>query len=99
MSQPLQHQPRAVHLLPETYAPAESLLVSHAACVVFGRDEGALRSETQSVTQSSEFRFSQELVDLLVRKWSDVVKAKGFSATWALSSDTLMAEELCISDR
>ena len=56
--------------------------------MVFGRDEGG-----------SEFRFNQPLVDLLVRKWSDVMRAKGWYGTFALSSDTLMAEELCISDR
>ena len=67
--------------------------VSHAVCAVFGRDEAG------SVEGSNEFRFSQPLVDLLVTKWSDVVRANGVYATFALTSDTLMAEELCISDR
>ena len=61
---------------------------SRAVCAVFGRDEGG-----------SEFRFKQQLVDMLVARWFDVVRAKGVYATFALSPDNLMAEELCISDR
>ena len=73
--------------------PLSLLRFSHTACVVFGRDdEGANGGGPQ-------FRFNQPLVDLLVTKWSDVVRAKGVYATFALSSDILMAEELCISDR
>lgn len=82
-----------VHRLANNHAPAESLAVSHAVCAVFGRDEAG------SNEGRSEFRFNQPLIDLLVTKWSDVVRAKGFYATFSLSSDTLMAEELCISDR
>ena len=59
--------------------------------MVFGRDEAE--------NDDSGFRFDQPLVDLLVGKWSDIVRSKGFYATFALSSDTLMPEELCISDR
>lgn len=82
----------AAHLQANNHVPTESLAVSHAVCAVFGRDEAGSN-------EGSEFRFSQPLVDLLVSKWSDVVRARGFYATYALSSDTLMAEELCISDR
>ena len=78
---------------PAIMRPLSLLRFSHTACVVFGRDdEGANEG-------GPEFRFNQPLVDLLVTKWSDVVRANGWYAMYALSSDTLMAEELCISDR
>ena len=61
--------------------------------MVFGRDEA------EHDVGGSEFRFKQPLVDLLTSKWSDVVRAKGYYATYALSADALMVEELCVSDR
>ena len=77
-----------VHLPANNRAPTETLAGFRAACVVFGRDEGG-----------SNFVFNQFLVNQLVGRWSSVVRAKGLYATFALSSDSLMAEELCISDR
>ena len=59
-----------------------------AGCGVFGRDEGG-----------SEFSFTQQHVDILLGKWSQIVRAEGYNATFKPTADTLMVVELCISDR
>ena len=59
-----------------------------AGCGVFGRDEGG-----------SEFSFTQQHVDILLGKWSQIVRAVGYNATSKPTADTLMMVELCISDR
>ena len=55
---------------------------------MFGRDEGG-----------SEFSFTQQHVDILLGKWSQIVRAVGWNATSKPTADTLMVVELCISDR
>jgi hypothetical protein len=55
---------------------------------VFGRDEGG-----------SEFTFTQQHVDMLLNKWSQVVRAVSFNATSKPTADSIMVVELCISDR
>ena len=55
-------------------------------CGVFGRDEGG-----------SEFTFTQQHVDMLISKWSDVVRAVGHNVNAKLTPDTVMVIELCIS--
>ena len=57
-------------------------------CGVFGRDEGG-----------SDFTFTQQHVDLLLEKWSQVVRAVGWNATTKPTADLVMVVELCISDR
>ena len=59
-----------------------------AGCGVFGRDEGG-----------SEFSFTQQHVDMLLGRWSQIVRAVGWNATSKPTADTLMVVELCISDR
>ena len=67
-------------------------MLSNAVCAVFGRDEAG--------EADSEFRFSQQLVDALITKWSDIVRAKGVAgAVFSPNADTVMVAELCISDR
>ena len=56
-------------------------------CGVFGRDEGG-----------SDFTFTQQHVDLLLEKWSQVVRAVGFNANAKPTADLVMVVELCISD-
>jgi hypothetical protein len=55
---------------------------------VFGRDEGG-----------SEFTFTQQHVDILLDKWSQVVRAVGWWVSTKPTADRVMAVELCISDR
>ena len=55
---------------------------------MFGRDEGG-----------SEFAFTQQQVDTLVEKWSQTVRAVGFNRISKPTSSTIMAVELCISDK
>ena len=55
---------------------------------MFGRDEGG-----------SEFTFTQQHVDLLLDRWSQVVRAVGWNATSKPTADNVMVVELCISDR
>lgn len=59
-----------------------------AGCGVFGRDEGG-----------SEFSFTQQHVDVLLGRWSQIVRAVGWNATSKPTADNLMVVELCISDR
>ena len=59
-----------------------------AGCGVFGRDEG-----------DSEFAFTQQQVDTLIERWSQVVRAVGYNKTVKPSSSTIMVVELCISDK
>ena len=59
-----------------------------AGCGVFGRDEG-----------DSEFAFTQQQVDTLIEKWSQVVRAVGFNITAKPTSSTVMVVELCVSDK
>ena len=55
---------------------------------MFGRDE-----------TDSEFAFTQQQVDALVEYWSQTVRAVGFCKTLKPTSSTILAVELCISDR
>ena len=67
-------------------------MLSHAVCAVFGRDEAG--------EADSEFRFTQQLIDTLLTKWGDIVRAKGMTgAIFSPNADTVMVAELCISDR
>eukprot|EP01046_Picozoa_sp_COSAG06_P100733 COSAG06_NODE_46866_length_343_cov_1.622951_1_plen_69_part_01 len=59
-----------------------------AGCGVFGRDEGG-----------SEFTFTQQNVDILLDKWSQVVRAVGYNASSKPTADYVMVVELCISDK
>ena len=59
-----------------------------AGCGVFGRDEG-----------DSEFSFTQQQVDTLIEKWSQVVRAVGWNKISKPTSSTIMVVELCISDK
>jgi hypothetical protein len=54
---------------------------------MFGRDEGG-----------SEFSFTQQQVDILLERWSQIVRAVGFNQTSKPTAATIMAAELCISD-
>ena len=63
-------------------------LYTAAGCGVFGRDE-----------TDSEFAFTQQQVDALVEKWSRTVRAVGWGKLSKPTSSTIMAVELCISDR
>lgn len=56
-------------------------------CGVFGRDEGG-----------SEFSFTQQHIDILVTRWSQTVRAEGFSVNTKPAADSIMACELCVSD-
>ena len=60
----------------------------YAGCGVFGRDEGG-----------SEFTFTQQHVDMLLNKWSLILRAVGYGATSKPTADSIMVVELCISDR
>ena len=55
---------------------------------MFGRDE-----------TDSEFAFTQQQVDVLVEKWSQTVRAVGYGKMSKPTSSTIMAVELCISDK
>ena len=55
---------------------------------MFGRDE-----------TDSEFAFTQQQVDALVQKWSQTVRAVGYSKTSKPTSTSITAVELCISDK
>ena len=59
-----------------------------AGCGVFGRDEG-----------DSEFAFSKQHADLLIQRWSQIVRAVGFFKASKPTSSTIMVVELCISDK
>ena len=59
-----------------------------AGCGVFGRDEG-----------DSEFSFTQQQVDALIEKWSQIVRAVGYNRNAKPTSSTIMVVELCISDK
>jgi hypothetical protein len=56
-------------------------------CGVFGRDEGG-----------SEFSFSQQHIDILLTRWSHIVRAVGYSKTSKPSADSIQVLELSISD-
>ena len=72
--------------------PLSLLVLSHAVCAVFGRDEAG--------EADSEFRFTQQLIDALLTKWSDIVRKNGMAGTmFSPNADTVMVAELCISDR
>ena len=60
---------------------------AQVCCAVFGRDEGG-----------SDFSFSQQHIDTLLTRWSQIVRADGFNKTSKPTADTIMALELCISD-
>ena len=59
-----------------------------AGCGVFGRDEG-----------DSEFSFTQQQVDALIERWSQVVRAVGYNKTTKPTSSIIMVVELCVSDK
>ena len=66
--------------------------MSHAVCAVFGRDEAG--------EAESQFCFTQQLVDSLLTRWSDVVRKIGVvGAMFPPNADSVMVAELCISDR
>ena len=56
-------------------------------CGVFGRDEGG-----------SEFSFSQPHIDILLTRWSQIVRAEGYNRNNNPTADTILALDLCISD-
>jgi hypothetical protein len=56
-------------------------------CGVFGRDEGG-----------SDFTFSQQHIDILLTRWSQIVRAVGYNKNAKPTADTIMALELTISD-
>ena len=58
-------------------------------CGVFGRDESG----------ESDFAFTQPQVDVLIEKWSQSVRAVGWNKTQKPTASSIMAVELCISDR
>lgn len=67
-------------------------MLSHAVCAVFGRDEAG--------EADSEFCFTQQLIDMLISKWSDIVRKKGIAGLlFSPNADTVAVAELCISDR
>ena len=55
---------------------------------MFGRDEGG-----------SEFTFTQQHVDLLLDRWSQAVRAVGWSVSTKPTAATVQVVELCISDK
>ena len=59
-----------------------------AGCYVFGRDEG-----------NSEFSFTQQQVDTLIQKWSQIVRADGWGKTSKPSDSTITVVQLSISDK
>ena len=73
-----------VHL----YTSTPVHLYAAAGCGVFGRDE-----------TDSEFVFTQQQVDTLVEKWSQTVRAVGIGKISKPTSSSIMAAELCISDK
>ena len=67
-------------------------MLSHAVCAVFGRDEAG--------EADSGFRFTQTLVDMLISKWSNIVRAiDGAGSVLKPNANTVAVSELCISDR
>ena len=55
--------------------------------MVFGRDECG-----------SEFVFTQEQIDMVILRWSDIVRAVGVGGTGKPSPELIQAVELCVSD-
>ena len=60
------------------------------AGAVFGKDEGGA---------AGTFAFTQRSVDILLQKWSDVVRCEGLGARIKPAAGNIMIKELCISDR
>jgi hypothetical protein len=60
---------------------------AQVCCGVFGRDEGG-----------SEFSFSQQHIDILLTRWSQIVRAVGVYKIQKPTADTVMTLELCVSD-
>ena len=61
-------------------------------CAVFGRDEGDSEG-------ALDFSFTQQHIDAVVEKWSQVVRAEGLNANATPNASSIMAVELSISDR
>lgn len=76
----------AVCVLAGFWRASLSIRVS-VVCGVFGRDEGG-----------SEFTFSQNHVDMLLEKWTSIVRAVGHNAVSKPTTDTIMVVDLAISD-
>ena len=57
-------------------------------CSVFGRDEGG-----------SEFTFTSQHVDFLMRSWVQKMRGEGIYAIVKFSPDTLLVADLCVSDK
>ncbi len=68
---------------------SSGMVAAQICCSVFGRDEES----------TSEFTFTQQHVDGLIKKWSDVVRAVEMGASAKPSASTIQAIELCISDK
>ena len=71
----------------EEAGPTTQVTTAAVCCGVFGRDEGG-----------SEFTFSQQHIDILLTRWSELVRAVGYLGVQMPTKDTIMALELCISD-
>lgn len=56
-------------------------------CGVFGRDD-----------ERSDFCFTQHHIDILLKRWSQVVRGEGFSRATKPTADAIMVVELCVSD-
>ena len=55
---------------------------------MFGRDEGG-----------SEFTFTHEHIDTALTRWSQIVRAEGYYAVLKPSAGSIMALDLCVSDK
>ena len=62
-------------------------VASMLICRVFGRDEG-----------ESSFSFTQQQVDDLISRWSQVVRAENFYAVYKPDASAIFALDLCVSD-
>ena len=56
---------------------------------MFGRDEGGVERH---------FTFTEQHIDILVTRWSGIVRREGLNANSKPTAGTVMALDLCISD-
>ena len=56
---------------------------------MFGRDEGGVERH---------FTFTEQHIDILVTRWSGIVRREGVNAASKPTEGTVMALDLCISD-
>ena len=63
------------------------MCAAQVCCGVFGRDEGG-----------SEFTFAQQHIDILLTRWTQLVRAVGYNQIQKPTADSIMVLELCISD-